>query len=369
MTINRRPTKQRLRPTIGLLLSTLAGGSAAAGNGAGIRHVERLSAAEAMQRMSVTGKFHPTTHGCPAESSEECYGELLNDGYEQILQGMPPPGSPCALTPDSVLYDIGSGFGRLVMYARLRTNISRAVGIEINACRHRGAVRGKAALEAAAQRSRGGSMKGSTASSSSSRETPLLMAGLDLVNGDVREQSLGDATHVHMSIQCWGHELIDKIVSHLVPKAPRMRCMLFSAHAAKHVLSLPDGANLEKLDRWGVLDQVEQKVHGSWTEEGDVLYVGKRSPEFDEWRRRTHHPGKSVKQAPEGEWDAWLPDMAAEHRWKDPPRKGGMRGIGMQVLQVTAGGVLLSAALLAVLIGIGYGFAATGCSERVYQAL
>jgi hypothetical protein len=343
------------------VLSVSAAARTAAGNtsaSGGIRRCERLSAVETQERLSLLGKFHPTSHGCGAESTEECYGEILPGGYEQILQGMPPPGSPCALTPDSALYDIGSGFGRLVMYAAMRTNISHAVGIEVNACRHRGAVQGKASLESAAQRSSssGSRSRRSSRSTGGNGHELTLLAGLEFVHGDVREQSLGDATHVMMSIQCWGHELIDKIISHLVPKAPRMRCMLFSAHAAKHVLSLPDGAILEKLDRWGVLDHVEQRVRSSWTEEMDVLYVGKRSPEADDWRRR-HQVGKSVRLAPEGELDHLLPDMAADHRWKHV--SGGSNANGndaMRVLQVA----LACVAVLSVLVVIGYGLGVCG---------
>ena len=121
-------------------------------------------------------------------------------------------------------------------------------------------------------------------------------------------------------------------------------------------LSLPDGANLEKLDRWGVLDHVEQNVRASWTEEMDVLYVGKRSPEADDWRRR-HQVGKSVRLAPEGELDHLLPDMAADHRWKHV--SGGSNANGndaMRVLQVA----LACVAVLSVLVMIGYGLGVRG---------
>ena len=151
-------------------------------------------------------------------------------------------------------------------------------------------------------------------------------------------------------------------MSYLVPKAPRMRCMLFSAHAAKHVLSLPDGAILDKVDRWGVLDHTE-KVRSSWTEELDILYVGKRSPAADEWRRR-HHVGRSVHQAPQGELDAFLPDMAADHRWNHV-QQGTANGHGVAtaaiwVLQIVAAG----AVLLNVIVAVGYTFGACDPNRR-----
>ena len=178
------------------LLSVAAAARTAAGNASassGIRRCERLSAVETQERLSLLGKFHPTSHGCGAESTEECYGEILPGGYEQILQGMPPPGSPCALTPDSALYDIGSGFGRLVMYAAMRTNISHAVGIEVNACRHRGAVQGKASLESAAQRSSssGSRSRRSSRSTGGNGHELTLLAGL----GEQRRRRAALAPH------------------------------------------------------------------------------------------------------------------------------------------------------------------------------
>ena len=79
---------------------------------------------------------------------------------------MPPPGSPCALTPDSEFLDIGSGYGRLAMYVRMRSNISRVTGVEINHCRHKKAVRGRAKIDKLAG--------------------PELLRDLELIFGDVR---------------------------------------------------------------------------------------------------------------------------------------------------------------------------------------
>ena len=42
-----------------------------------------------------------------------------------------------AVRADSVLYDVGSGFGRFASFLRAHTNASRVVGIEVNSCRAR----------------------------------------------------------------------------------------------------------------------------------------------------------------------------------------------------------------------------------------
>jgi hypothetical protein len=190
----------------------------AAASSSGLSYSERLTTAEARGHLAQ----HPfisvwSNASCPFKAHEECYGEVTEEGYEQILQAMPPRGSSCALTPDSNFVDIGSGYGRLAMYVRMRSNISSVTGFELNACRHRHAVRGRAKIENA-NRQRGG---------------PRLFDRLRLVQGDVRSHSLGTATHIFMSVQCWGPELISTIIAHLVPKAPNMRCMIFSATGSK----------------------------------------------------------------------------------------------------------------------------------------
>lgn len=210
-------------------------------------------------------KLHPfvpvySNLSCPFSiaASEQCYGEVTEEGYEMMLQNMPPPGSPCALTPDSEFLDIGSGYGRLAMYVRMRSNISRVTGVEINHCRHKKAVRGRAKIDKLAG--------------------PELLRDLELIFGDVRALSLGSATHIFMSIQCWGSELIEKIISHLVPRAPHMRCMIFSASSAKFVLAGANGSNMNLVDRWGELSNAIVGVPTSWTPT-EALYVGKRSRE------------------------------------------------------------------------------------------
>ena len=241
---------------------------------AGLVFAERLPRSAALLAL----RHHPITwpgangdhQGCAYSTgvAEECYGEVTEDGYEQILQGMPTvPEAACALTPDSTFVDIGSGYGRLAMYVRMRTNVSAVVGIERNPCRHERAVRGRRRLEAHA------GAAGAT-----------LLDGLRLIHSDVRRAALGDATHVFMSVQCWGHELIRTIVTHLVPAAPKLRCMIFSATGARDILTAPlngernfsQRSNLDLIDEWGTLDGALERVPTSWTPT-EALYVGKRA--------------------------------------------------------------------------------------------
>jgi hypothetical protein len=260
----------------------------------GLAFSNRLPISEARSHLAA----HPfisvwSNASCPFKAHEECYGEVTEDGYEQILQGMPPRGAACALTPDSNFVDIGSGYGRLAMYIRLRTNISSVTGFELNACRHRAAVKGRAKIEKAHKE----------------RSGLRLLDGLRLVQGDVRSHHLGRATHIFMSVQCWGPELISTIVASLVPMAPNMRCMIFSATGAKSILNASpnatvaagaaaaagagdgaaaaataatavaaDGGNLAVIDRWGELENAIVGVPTSWTPT-EALFVGRRGAE------------------------------------------------------------------------------------------
>ena len=105
-------------------------------------------------------------------------------------------------------------------------------GFELNACRHRAAVKGRAKIEKAHKE----------------RSGLRLLDGLRLVQGDVRSHHLGRATHIFMSVQCWGPELISTIVASLVPMAPNMRCMIFSATGAKSILNASPNATVEQLE-------------------------------------------------------------------------------------------------------------------------
>ena len=101
-----------------------------------------------------------------------------------------------AVRADSVLYDMGSGFGRFVSFLREHTNSSRVVGIEVNSCRARQAAR----------------------LSSISR--------LELRRGDVRQLGFADATHVFITAQCWGEQLLRAVFGRLAQRAPRLRCVV-----------------------------------------------------------------------------------------------------------------------------------------------
>ena len=95
----------------------------------------------------------------------------------------------------------------------------------------------------------------------------------------VRTLSLDDATHIFMSIQCWPPDLIGTIVATLARRAPRLRCMIFSAAGVSGIVGhgTHGGKQLSELvDAWGTVSQVADGIPTTWgfTE---AVFIGGRS--------------------------------------------------------------------------------------------
>ena len=262
--------------------------------------------------------FVPTTSNtsCSANNKEECYGEVTEKGYEQVLQGMRLPGTSCELTASSVFVDVGMGYGRLAMYMRMRTNISRVVGVETNACRYRRACRGRETLRRA--------------------DASVLANGLEFAHADVRDFDLKGATHLFMSITCWSEDLIRSILTKVMNESPSVRCVILNAWRAKHLLgkrvnghpvelfrsqsggakrgnsvasttprAASDGNDLMSVvDRWGRLDGAKVNVPTTWLPT-EVLYIGSRACDGAHCPRRS--AGTSVRDAPVSTSDIFGP--------------------------------------------------------------
>lgn len=141
---------------------------------------------------------------CPVNASdsstmEQRYGEPTERGLRALLWHWP---VECAIDDQSIVYDVGSGFGRLCAFVRLFTNASAVRGMEINECRHRHAE----ALRESVQQA-----------------LPSVGA-LDFVLGDVRRRGFADATHVLLAAQTWGEGLLVDILEQALV-ARRVRCL------------------------------------------------------------------------------------------------------------------------------------------------
>lgn len=168
---------------------------------------------------------------------EQCYGEITPHGMSRLLWLLP---GRCALQAESVLYDIGSGFGHFASFLRSRTNSARVVGIEINSCRAQQAAR-------------------------------LSAPGLTFVQGDVRRLGFADATHAFLTSQCWGSELMTDVFGRLAEQAERLACMVMFG-SLPHALELPP-----ILGRWGTIDSFASSVSGTWDPAATALYLVRKT--------------------------------------------------------------------------------------------
>lgn len=167
------------------------------------------------------------------DEPEQCYGEITPHGMRRMLWLLP---SACALRADSVLYDVGSGFGRFASFLRSHTSVRRVVGIEVNECRARIAAR-------------------------------LAAPSLEFRSGDVRELGFDDATHVFITSQCWGTQLLRDLFGRLAHRAPHLGCVV-------NYGSLPHAQDLASLTAaWGRLAGVGASVAGTWDRHATALYI------------------------------------------------------------------------------------------------
>lgn len=174
---------------------------------------------------------------CATSARGQCYGEITAHGLRRLLQLLPPQ---CALRADTVVHDVGSGFGDAAARLRRWTNVSRVVGIEINACR------------AAAAANRHGRT-----------------AGLELSAGDVRRVGFASAHVVYLTPQCWAADLLGVIFSELAPRAPSLRCIVaFGSIDALAAQGLP-----ALVQRWGSIARVGRDVEGTWDARAAAVYV------------------------------------------------------------------------------------------------
>ena len=172
---------------------------------------------------------------CWSSDVSLCYGELTTSGVYRLLHllSLPASAPQCSLTASDVLYDIGSGFGRVAALLRESTNVSRVVGIEVNSCRARSAAR--------LQGSHGG-------------------GGLSFVHGDVRKVGFDDATHLYLTSQCWPTALLRTIFGRLARRTPKLRCIIDVG--SLDALVMQDLA--EVASTFGEVRAIGRQVSGTW---------------------------------------------------------------------------------------------------------
>ena len=183
---------------------------------------------------------------CRSPELSQCYGELTYSGVSRLLSLLSHPliAPQCSLTSTSVLYDIGSGFGRVAGLMRELTNVSHVVGVEVNGCRAR-----TAAL--------------------SLRRWPR--GGLSFVHGDVRNVGFPDATHLYLTSQCWPTALLRAIFGRLARRAPQLRCIVdVGSLDALHMQDLAEVAA-----SFGDVRAIGRQVSGTWDPYAGAVFIAR----------------------------------------------------------------------------------------------
>lgn len=157
------------------------------------------------------GDFHDLAlhTACDAGGDGQCYGEpTATIGYEALSAALRE--SACSLTKDDVVYDVGSGYGRVALSLWLSERVRAVKGVEIHKCR------------AASARELGHQLRRAV-----SRGPDRASLGeLQLVQGDIRASGFDDATVLFLSSQCWPTGLLEDVYGRLAQRAKGLRCII-----------------------------------------------------------------------------------------------------------------------------------------------
>jgi hypothetical protein len=164
----------------------------------------------------------------------QAYGELSEASTRQLLAWLAPG-------PADVLFDLGSGVGKVVLLAACLTRVGAAVGVELSAHHHAVAEGARAALAARA---------------------PEVAARARLVRGDLRHVDLSGATIVHACATCFP-DPVRAHVARAALAAPRLRALLMTRPPPP-----PWDARLEERGR--------VRVTTSWSQSERVIVYGRR---------------------------------------------------------------------------------------------
>lgn len=124
------------------------------------------------------------------------YGELTFSGFEIILKKF-----HNHFNKDAVFYDLGSGFGKVISHASIRTDIKKSIGIEYDPKK---AKKSKKMIERV----------------KFPRSVP------EVIQGDIFEQDLSDATVVYIDNTQFHPEFLKKLANEMLSKG----CLFLYKH-------------------------------------------------------------------------------------------------------------------------------------------
>lgn len=141
-------------------------------------------------------------YGIPSEESSEIinmggaptYGEITYESLEKLIDKL-------GITETDVIYDLGSGVGKVITQCYLTTPVKKAVGSELSPTRVKNAQEVKKQLETDKKIKRGHTIEFRTE---------------DIANTD-----LSDASIVYMCSTCFSHDLLKKITENAAKSKKR----------------------------------------------------------------------------------------------------------------------------------------------------
>lgn len=166
------------------------------------------------------------------------YGEITFEGAMQLQQLLD-------VGPNDVLYDLGSGYGRLVLQAHLQWGVRRSVGVELSLERHDKAVEAMNRLQSSLDPAR-----------------PVALINENLLVCDV-----SDATVVYCACTCWDTEFMEQVLALLEGGAPALKWLVSTEPLERKFRLTP---------AWLPLDRME-RVSQTWAPEGYPLYIYRRA--------------------------------------------------------------------------------------------
>lgn len=222
---------------------------------------------------------------CAAIEHEQCYGEISRVGLSRVLSllnELP----ECSVGEGDELLDVGSGFGRAATFMRRSVEV-RVTGIEINRCR------ASAAMKRAKR-----------------------THGLNLILGDVRRLGFGNASHVYLTSQCFGHDLLRELFGRLANRAPRLRCVVdVGSLDALSAQSFPLMASL-----WGRVAAIGREVRTSWDSHAAALFVTRGTCNASCVRRAERRLAQAAEETEAhdlpGPQSPWQRPAAVERMWE-----------------------------------------------------
>ncbi|CAE7324407.1 unnamed protein product [Symbiodinium natans] len=150
------------------------------------------------------------------EDQARTYGEVTPTGARRLAEAL---GLSQAGFGSSHFVDLGSGCGKLVTQAYLEwPAVKRAVGVEL--CPERTA-QAKQAWSKLVASGTAASLRGSMLQQNVSQRT--VQEDLVLVQGDLLEADISQATHIFVSSLCFGEELLAAVCSKLGREASSLR--------------------------------------------------------------------------------------------------------------------------------------------------